>query len=350
MLKAVTFTQPKRNNKIYTMHMDTLEELNRKGFVDEKIDPTLDLFVEIEKLKREKNAIILAHYYQEPDIQDIADYIGDSLGLSQEAAKTEAAIIVFAGVHFMAETAKILSPNKTVLLPDLKAGCSLADSCPPHLFKKFKEKYPDHLVITYVNCTAELKALSDIVCTSTNAVQIVESLPKDQKIIFGPDKNLGAWVAKKTGRDLVLWNGACMVHEIFSREKITKLKERHPNAKFIAHPECEEAVLQMADYIGSTTGLLKYTINNEAKEFIVATESGIIHQMEKANPHKTFIPAPPNNNCACNDCPYMKRNTLEKLYLCLKNGLPEVTVSAEIIDQARKPIERMLEISAKLGL
>jgi quinolinate synthase len=330
--------------------MDILEELNKKGFIDEAIDPTLDLFDEIEKLKKEKNAVILAHYYQEPDIQDIADYIGDSLGLSQEAAKTDADIIVFAGVHFMAETAKILSPNKTVLLPDLKAGCSLADSCPPHLFKKFKEKYPDHLVITYVNCTAELKALSDIVCTSTNAVQIVESLPKDQKIIFGPDKNLGAWVAKKTGRDLVLWNGACMVHEIFSREKITKLKERHPNAKFIAHPECEEAVLAMADYIGSTTGLLKYTINNDAQEFIVATESGIIHQMEKACPTKTFIPAPPNNSCACNECPYMKRNTLEKLYLCLKNGLPEVTVPENIIVEARKPIERMLEISAKLGL
>ena len=330
--------------------MNVLEELNKKGFIDEKIDPTLDLFAEIEKLKKEKNAIVLAHYYQEPDIQDIADYIGDSLGLSQEAAKTESDVIVFAGVHFMAETAKILSPNKTVLLPDFKAGCSLADSCPPHLFKKFKEKYPDHLVITYVNCTAELKAMSDIVCTSTNAVQIVESLPKDQKIIFGPDKNLGAWVAKKTGRDLVLWNGACMVHEIFSREKITKLKERHPNAKFIAHPECEEAVLEMADYIGSTTGLLKYTINNEATEFIVATESGIIHQMEIANPTKTFIPAPPNNSCACNDCPYMKRNTLEKLYLCLKNGLPEVTVPAHIIDEARKPIVRMLEISAGLGL
>ncbi|WP_316810531.1 quinolinate synthase NadA [Pedobacter heparinus] len=332
------------------MKTDTLEELNRKGFIEEHIDPTLDLFEEIEKLKKEKNAIVLAHYYQEPDIQDIADYIGDSLGLSQEAAKTEADVIVFAGVHFMAETAKILSPDKTVLLPDLKAGCSLADSCPPHLFKKFKEKYPDHLVITYVNCTAELKALSDIVCTSTNAVQIVESLPKDQKIIFGPDKNLGAWVAKKTGRDLVLWNGACMVHEIFSREKITKLKERHPQAKFIAHPECEDAVLKMADYIGSTTGLLKYTINNDAQEFIVATESGIIHQMEKANPAKTFIPAPPNNSCACNDCPYMKRNTLEKLYLCIKNGLPEVTVPADIIVQARKPIERMLEISASLGL
>jgi quinolinate synthase len=330
--------------------MDTFEELNRKGFVDEPIDPTLDLFEEIERLKKEKNAIVLAHYYQEPDIQDVADYIGDSLGLSQEAAKTEAEVIVFAGVHFMAETAKILSPEKTVLLPDLKAGCSLADSCPPHLFKLFKERHPDHVVITYVNCTAELKAMSDIVCTSTNAVQIVESLPKDTKIIFGPDKNLGAWVAKKTGRNLVLWNGACMVHEIFSREKITRLKERHPGAKFIAHPECEDAVLELADYIGSTTGLLKYTINSEATEFIVATESGIIHQMEKANPLKTFIPAPPNNNCACNDCPYMKRNTLEKLYLTLKNGYPEVTVPADIIVQARRPIERMLEISASMGL
>jgi quinolinate synthase len=332
------------------MNIDVLEEINKKGFAEEEIDPTLDLFAEIEKLKKEKNAIILAHYYQEPDIQDIADYIGDSLGLSQEAAKTDADVIVFAGVHFMAETAKILSPDKTVLLPDIKAGCSLADSCPPHLFRKFKEKYPDHLVITYVNCTAELKALSDIVCTSTNAVQIVESLPKDQKIIFGPDRNLGAYVAKKTGRDLVLWNGACMVHEIFSQEKITKLKERHPNAKFIAHPECEEVVLKMADYIGSTTGLLKYTITNPATEFIVATESGIIHQMEKANPTKTFIPAPPNNSCACNDCPYMKRNTLEKLYLCIKNGLPEVTVPEHIIDLARKPIQRMLDISAELGL
>ncbi|HEY9001757.1 MAG TPA: quinolinate synthase NadA [Mucilaginibacter sp.] len=330
--------------------MDTLAEINLKGFVEEQIDPTLDLFEEIEKLKKQKNAVVLAHYYQEPDIQDIADYIGDSLGLSQQAAKTDADIIVFAGVHFMAETAKILSPQKKVLLPDLKAGCSLADSCPPHLFRKFKENYPDHLVITYVNCTAELKALSDIVCTSSNAVAIVESLPKDQKIIFGPDKNLGAYVAKKTGRDLVLWNGACMVHEIFSREKITKLKERHPNAKLLAHPECEDVILKMADYIGSTTGLLKYATKSPEKEFIVATESGIIHQMQKENPDKVFIPAPPNNNCACNDCPHMKRNTLEKLYLCMKNEMPEVTVPAEIIKRAVKPIERMLDISAQLGL
>ena len=330
--------------------MNTFEELNSKGFIDELIDPSLDLFAEIKRLKKEKNAVILAHFYQEPDIQDIADYIGDSLGLSQEAAKTDADIIVFAGVHFMAETAKILSPNKKVLLPDLKAGCSLSDSCPPRLFAKFKEKYPDHMVITYVNCTAELKAMSDIVCTSSNAVQIVESLPKDQKIIFGPDRNLGAYVAKKTGRDLVLWNGACMVHEIFSKKRIVKLKSRHPEAKFIAHPECEDVILQMADYIGSTTGLLKYTINNPANEFIVATESGIIHQMEKASPNKTFIPAPPNNSCACNDCPHMKRNTLEKLYLCMKNELPEVNVPMDIILQAQKPIEKMLEISAKLGL
>lgn len=330
--------------------MNVAEEINLKGYIDETIDPTLDLFAEIDRLKKEKNAVILAHYYQESDIQDIADYIGDSLGLSQEAAKTDASMIVFAGVHFMAETAKILSPDKKVLLPDSKAGCSLSDSCPPHLFKKFKEKYPDHLVITYVNCTAELKAMSDIVCTSSNAIQIVNSLPKDQKIIFGPDKNLGAYVIKKTGRDMILWNGACMVHEIFAREKITKLKQRHPEAKFIAHPECEEAVLEMADFVGSTTGLLNYTINNPAQEFIVATESGIIHQMEKSNPDKTFIPAPPNNACACNDCPHMKRNTLEKLYLCLKNEMPEVDVPREIIEKARKPIERMLEISSELGL
>ncbi len=332
------------------LKMDTFEEIRVKGFADEYIDPSLDLFAEIEKLKKEKNAIILAHYYQEADIQDIADYIGDSLGLSQQAAKTDADVIVFAGVHFMAETAKILSPQKKVLLPDSKAGCSLADSCPPHLFKKFKAQYPDHLVITYVNCTAELKAMSDIVCTSSNAIQIVESLPPEQGIIFGPDRNLGKYVAKKTGRNLVLWNGACMVHEIFSREKITKLKERYPAAKFIAHPECEESILEMADYIGSTTGLLNYVTKNPAQAFIVATESGILHQMQRDNPAKTFIPAPPTNACACNDCPHMKRNTLEKLYLCMKNELPEIFVPQHIIVKAVKPIERMLEISARLGL
>lgn len=332
------------------MEQLNLIELEKKGYLDMPVDPTLDLFLEIEKLKKEKNAVILAHYYQDSDIQDIADYIGDSLGLSQEAAKTNADIIVFAGVHFMAETAKILSPNKKVLLPDLKAGCSLADTCPPELFSEFKKKYPDHIVITYVNCSAGIKALSDIVCTSSNAVQIVESLPIDQKIIFAPDKNLGAYIIKKTGRDMVLWNGACMVHEIFSLEKIIKLKERHPKAKFIAHPECEDAVLELADFIGSTTALLNYTKSNSSNEFIVATESGILHQMILANPTKQFIPAPPNNNCACNDCPHMKLNTLEKLYNCLKYELPEVSLSSELIEKAKLPIIKMLDISAKLGL
>lgn len=327
-----------------------LAELNTKGFIDKPIDPRLDLVEEINRLKKEKNAVLLAHYYQEPEIQDIADYIGDSLGLSQEAAKTEADVIVFAGVHFMAETAKILSPEKKVLLPDLRAGCSLSDSCPPHLFAKFKEQYPDHLVITYVNCTAELKGLSDIVCTSSNAVQIVESLPKDQKIIFGPDKNLGDYVRRKTGRDLVLWNGACMVHEIFSVDKIAAIRKEYPDAKFIAHPECENEILEKADYIGSTSGLLKYTTENPATTFIVATESGIIHQMRIASPDKTFIPAPPNNACACNDCPYMKLNTLEKVYSCMKYEQPEVNLPMDVIERARLPIERMLEISARLGL
>lgn len=331
--------------------MDTkIKDLEVNGYLDIDIDPSLDLVEEIKKLKEEKNAVILAHYYQHPEIQDIADYIGDSLGLSQEAAKTDADVIVFAGVHFMAETAKILSPSKKVLLPDLNAGCSLSDSCPPHLFAKFKEMYPDHLVITYVNCTAELKALSDIVCTSTNAVQIVDSLPKDQKIIFGPDKNLGEYVMKKTGRDMVLWNGACMVHEIFSWDKIQDIKDSHPQAKFIAHPECEAHILDQADYIGSTSGLLKFTQEDPSDTYIVATESGIIYQMQKASPHKTFIPAPPNNSCACNDCPYMKLNTLEKLYNCLKYELPEVDLPEDLIKKAQKPIERMLEISAQYGL
>jgi quinolinate synthase len=327
-----------------------LEDLSANGFLNIPVDPSLDLFIEIEKLKKEKNAVILAHYYQDSDIQDIADYIGDSLGLSQEAAKTNADIIVFAGVHFMAETAKILSPSKKVLLPDLKAGCSLADTCPPNLFAEFKKKYPDHIVITYVNCSAGIKALSDIVCTSSNAVQIVESLPVDQKIIFAPDKNLGAYIIKKTGRDMVLWNGACMVHEIFSLEKIIKLKERYPDAKVIAHPECEESVLSVADFIGSTTALLNYTKKYTGNSYIVATESGILHQMILSNPNKQFIPAPPNNNCACNDCPHMKLNTLEKLYNCLKYELPEVTLSDELIQKAKAPILKMLDISAKLGL
>ena len=325
-------------------------ELQRKGFLDLPIDVRLDLFAEIERLKKEKNAIVLAHYYQEPDIQDVADYIGDSLGLSQQAASTDADIIVFAGVHFMAETAKILSPQKKVLLPDLKAGCSLADSAPPELFRRFKEKHPDHLVISYINCSAGIKALSDIICTSSNAEKILDSLPKDQKIIFAPDRNLGAYLARKTGRDMLLWNGACMVHEIFSLEKITKLKIRHPKAKVIAHPECEAAVLAIADYIGSTTGLLKFTQKDDAKEYIVVTETGILHQMQKENPGKTFIPAPPNNACACNDCPHMKLNTLEKLYLCMEYEEPEITMNETLRIAAKKPIDRMLEISAQYGL
>jgi quinolinate synthase len=289
--------------------------------------------------------VLLAHYYQDADIQDIADFIGDSLQLSQEAAKTNADVIVFAGVHFMAETAKIISPNKKVLLPDLKAGCSLADSCPPDLFAKFKAKYPDHVVVSYINCSAEIKALTDIVCTSSNAEKIINSIPKDKGIIFAPDKNLGAYLIKKIGRDMVLWNGACMVHEIFSLEKIIKLKERNPNAKLLAHPECEEAVLNHADYIGSTTGILKFSQEDNCKEFIVATETGILHQMMKASPNKTFIPAPPNNNCACNDCPHMKLNTLEKIYLCMKYEQPEIILDEAMRKKAEGSILRMLEIS-----
>jgi quinolinate synthase len=326
------------------------EKIDLRGFLDIEVAPDLDLFAEIEALKKEKNAIVLAHYYQEPDIQDVADYIGDSLGLAQEAEKTGADCIVFAGVHFMAETAKILNPEKKVLLPDLRAGCSLADSAPAAQFKAFRDQYPDHIVISYINCSAEIKAMSDIICTSSNAQKIVESLPAEQRIIFAPDRNLGAYLVKKTGRDMLLWNGTCMVHEIFSLEKITKLKIRHPNAKLIAHPECEEAILRIADYIGSTTGLLKYTQQDDSKEYIVATETGILHQMQLASPEKTFIPGPPTNNCACNDCPHMKLNTLEKLYLCMKYEQPELIMDENTRKAARKPIERMLEISAKYGL
>jgi quinolinate synthase len=336
------------------MQTETLEaakaNVDRNGFLDIDLDPTLDLFAGIERLKKEKNAIVLAHYYQEPDIQDVADYIGDSLGLAQQAEKTKADMIVFAGVHFMAETAKILNPEKKVVIPDLKAGCSLSDSCPPPLFKKFKEQHPDHVVVSYINCSAGIKALSDVIVTSSNARIIVESFPKEQPIIFAPDKNLGAYINKVTGRNMLLWNGACMVHEIFSLEKITRLRTRHPNAKFIAHPECEEPVLRLADYIGSTTGLLKFTQTDPSTEFIVATETGILHQMMKASPNKTFIPAPPNNSCACNDCPHMKRNTLEKLYLCMEYEQPDITMDEELRKAAKKPIDRMLEISAKAGL
>lgn len=319
-----------------------------RGFLDVEFDPSLDLFTEINKMKKEKNAVILAHYYQEPDIQDIADYIGDSLGLAQNAEKTDADIIVFAGVHFMAETAKILNPAKKVLLPDLNAGCSLSDSCPPQLFKAFKEMHPDHLVISYINCSAGIKALSDIICTSSNAQLIVESLPKEQKIIFAPDKNLGGYINKRTGRDMLLWNGACMVHEIFSLEKITKLKHRHPEAKLIAHPECEEAVLGIADFIGSTTQLLKFTATDNARSFIVATEAGILHKMQQNCPGKTFIAAPPDNACACNDCPHMKLNTLEKVYLCMKYELPEIKMEEGLRLAAKKPIDRMLALSKEL--
>jgi quinolinate synthase len=321
-----------------------------KGYLDIELDPTLDLFAEIEKLKKEKNAILLAHYYQEPDIQDVADYIGDSLGLAQKAKQTNADIIVFAGVHFMAETAKILNPTKKVLLPDLNAGCSLADSAPADRFKAFKDAHPDHIVVSYINCTADIKALSDIICTSSNATAIINSLPKEQKIIFAPDKNLGAWVNKQTNRNMVLWNGACMVHEIFSLEKIVKLKVRNPDALVLAHPECEEPVLAVADFIGSTTQILKYAQTSPVNTFIVATETGILHQMQKDSPHKTFIPAPPNNNCACNDCPYMKLNTLEKLYLCMKYETPELHMQEALRIQALKPIERMLDISKAAGL
>jgi quinolinate synthase len=325
-------------------------QVNKKGFLDVPVDPELDLFKEIERLKKEKNAVLLAHYYQDADIQDVADFIGDSLGLAQEAARTKADMIVFAGVHFMAETAKILNPDKKVLLPDLNAGCSLADSAPAPLFRAFKDRYPDHLVISYINCTAEIKALSDIICTSSNAQKIIESLPADQKIIFAPDKNLGAYLIKKTGREMVLWNGSCMVHEIFSRQKITALKARYPNAKFIAHPECEDQVLRMADFIGSTTALLNFTKKDLSREYIVGTESGSLHQMQLASPEKLFIPAPPDTNCACNDCPHMKLNTLEKLYLCMEYEVPEILMEQHLLEAARKPIERMLEISRQYGL
>ncbi|MFM2134895.1 MAG: quinolinate synthase NadA [Bacteroidota bacterium] len=318
------------------------------GLVNVTVDPSLDLFAEIARLKSEKKAIILAHYYQEPDIQDVADYIGDSLGLAQQAEKTDAEMIVFAGVHFMAETAKILNPTKKVLLPDLRAGCSLADSCPPDAFAAFKQQHPDHVVISYINCTAAIKAMSDIICTSSNAVAVVNSLPKDKKIIFAPDKNLGRYVMQQTGRNMVLWNGTCMVHELFSLEKIIRLKARHQEAKFIAHPECEEPVLEIADFIGSTTALLNYTINDPANEFIVATESGILHKMAAASPQKTFIPAPPDNLCACNDCPHMKLNTLEKLYLCMKHEQPELIMDEALRVKALQPILRMLEISKSL--
>ncbi|WP_066425284.1 quinolinate synthase NadA [Anabaena sp. 4-3] len=304
-----------------------------------------DLFAAIESLKKELNAVILAHYYQDPDIQDIADFIGDSLQLARAAAKTNADVIVFAGVHFMAETAKILNPHKLVLLPDLNAGCSLADSCPPAEFAAFKAAHPDHLVVSYINCSAEIKAMSDIICTSSNAVKIVQQIPEEQPIIFAPDRNLGRYVMEQTGRDLVLWQGSCIVHETFSEKKIVQLKIAHPQAEAIAHPECESSVLRHASFIGSTAALLKYCQSSPTQEFIVATEPGIIHQMQKLAPHKHFIPAPPVNNCACNECPFMRLNTLEKLYWAMKNRTPEITIPEHIRIAALRPIQRMLEMS-----
>ena len=300
---------------------------------------------EILKLKKEVNAVILAHYYQESEIQDLADFVGDSLELARRAKSTDADVIVFAGVHFMAETAKILNPNKPVLLPDLEAGCSLADSCPAPLFKAFREKHPNHVAITYINCTAAVKALSDIICTSSNAEKIINQIPKDQPILFSPDRNLGKYLSKKTGRDMLLWDGTCIVHETFSERKIIDLQTEYPEAKLIAHPECEDALLNRADFIGSTSKLLKFTQEDSSLSYIVATEVGIIHQMKKASPHKLFIPAPPEKNCNCNECPFMKLNTLEKLYLCMKNGNPEITMDKETLAKALKPIERMLEMS-----
>jgi quinolinate synthase len=328
------------------------EKITKKGFVDFEIDKFIDLPEEIKRIRKEKNAVILAHYYQEAEIQDIADFVGDSLALSQEAAKTSADIILFAGVHFMAETAKILSPTKKVLIPDINAGCSLADSCPPDKFKEFINKYPGYTVISYVNTTAEIKALTDIACTSSNALEIVNSLPREENIIFAPDKNLGNYIKSKTGREnMVIWNGACHVHERFSLKRIMKLKDEHPEAKIIAHPECDKTILIVADFIGSTSALLNFTKKDFSKTYIIATEFGIIHQMQKSNPKKLFIPAPPDDStCACNDCRFMKMITLKKLYNCLKYELPEVTLNEEIRAKAEIPIRRMLEISEKLGL
>jgi len=305
---------------------------------------------EILKLKKEKNAIILAHYYQVPEIQDIADYVGDSLGLSQQAATADAKLIVFAGVHFMAETAKILSPDSKVVLPDLEAGCSLADSCPPKDFAKFKIKYPDHIVISYINCTAAIKTMSDVICTSGNAKEIVNSFSEDQKIIFAPDKNLGGYINSISGRDMVLWDGTCEVHDVLNTEAIIKLKVEHTDAKLVAHPECKGQVLELADFIGSTTAMLNFTGKDESQKYIVATETGILHQMRKNSPGKEFIIVPTDETCACNDCPYMKLNTMEKLYRCMLNEQPEILLDEEIITKAKEPINRMLDISKKLNL
>jgi len=327
------------------------EEWVNKGFVDEPVDKSIDLKAVINELKKEKNAVILGHYYQKGEIQDIADYIGDSLALAQIAAKTDADILVMCGVHFMGETAKVLCPDKKVLVPDLNAGCSLADSCPADKFAEFVKAHPGYTVISYVNTTAAVKAVTDVVVTSTNAKQIVESFPKDEKIIFGPDRNLGNYINSITGREMLLWDGACHVHEQFSVEKIVELKAQYPDAVVLAHPECKSVVLKLADMVGSTAALLKYAVNSDKQRFIVATEAGILHEMQKKCPQKTFIPAPPNDStCGCNECNFMRLNTLEKLYNCLKDESPEIKVDAEIAEKAVKPIKKMLEISAKLGL
>ena len=320
--------------------------LEEKGYIEETINPSIKLVEEINRLKKEKNAVILSHFYVESELQDIADYVGDSLGLAQAAATTDAELIVFVGVHFMAETAKIINPNKKVILPDLKAGCSLAESAPADKFTEFKAKFPKHKVVTYINATAALKTMSDIVCTSANAKQIVDSFPKDEKLIFGPDKNLGNYINSITGREMILWDGACIVHEQYSVEKIANLIDEHPDAEFIAHPECEKPVLLLANHIGSTTSLLNYVQKSDAKKFIVATESGILHQMNKVCPNKIFIPAPSiDSTCGCNDCEFMKLNSLKKLYICLKHELPEVTLPADVIEKAKIPIQRMLDLS-----
>ena len=321
------------------------------GYMNAPIPKGLDLKEEINRMRKEKNAVILAHYYQTGDIQDIADFVGDSLALAQQAAKTTADIIVFCGVHFMGETAKVLCPDKKVLVPDLNAGCSLADSCPATDFAEFVKQHPDHVVISYVNTTAAVKAVTDVVVTSTNARQIVESFPEDTKIIFGPDRNLGNYINGITGRRMLLWDGACHVHEQFSLEKILELKKQYPDAEVITHPECKQPVIQVSDFVGSTAALLKHTIKSDKKQFIVATESGVIHEMRKKSPEKEFIPAPPNDStCACNECNFMRLNTMEKLYNCLKYEMPEIFVDGEVQKKAIKPIRKMLEISEKLGL
>jgi quinolinate synthase len=333
--------------------MDDVDKMKmyKMGFIDKNVDKSIDLVKEIKRMSKEKNAVILAHFYQEGEIQDIADYVGDSLGLSQQAAATDADIILFAGVHFMAETAKILAPEKKVLIPDLQAGCSLADSCPTDEFAAFKKQYPGYTVISYVNTTAEIKALTDIICTSSNALQIIQSLPKDEKIIFAPDRNLGNYIRSITGREMVIWDGACHVHEEFSLERILEIKEEHKDAQIIAHPECEKPILIVADHIGSTTSLLNYSIRDKGMKYIVATESGILHQMRKASPQKTFIPAPPKDStCACNDCKYMKLISLKKIYNTLKYEIPEITLEQNLMKEARVSIVRMLEISKKLQL